>query len=203
MPACARDALPVTSDGGTHIVTGGETCDSLRDRIAAWGASHAACTVDADCRSASTSCGLPYSCGTYVNIEGATGLAALTRAWNEKQCGANIACEPCPLPVVEPPACNQGRCGPRVRTCDIIAAEVSDYLTTHRSCLQDTDCAAVYTQCGLPGVCGTALRADATAALQQLVDEWTTRSCFSGKPCPDCAGPGRATCADGACTTVR
>src|SRR5436190_14083921 len=44
--ACTRDALPVNSDGGAPIVTGGETCDELRDRVAVWGAGHLACIAD-------------------------------------------------------------------------------------------------------------------------------------------------------------
>jgi hypothetical protein len=85
-------------------------------------------------------------------------------------------------------------------TCPMLQADVQTYLDTHLSCQSDLDCAIHTTPCGLPGICGTYLLADAVPGLQALEDQWNALACTG--PCPRCRKPAPAVCLKGKCAAM-
>ena len=84
-------------------------------------------------------------------------------------------------------------------SCGALAAQVTDYLAKHRACQTDADCATTFTDCGLPGVCGTYINQADAAGLKNLIASWQAMMCATGQPCPDCGVPAPPACVMGQC----
>ncbi|MSP61688.1 MAG: hypothetical protein EXR72_15410 [Myxococcales bacterium] len=207
LAACTAGGLnPGTSDGGpgdggaedgAGVDASGRSCGALQTDVQQWITSHQMCQVDGDCAATTTRCGLPATCGTYLNQAGLAGLGGFLGAWDRQACGAAIKCSPCAGDLAAA-GCNAGRCGAKF-SCGVLRAQIEGYLAVHRSCKVDADCSAPATECGLPGVCGAFIRRDAEPGLDALLDQWNAHTCYEGQPCPDCAPPDRASCKQGTC----
>ncbi len=106
---CATQPIPGGGDGGGDSGAPA-SCGDVAAEVSQWLASHESCTVDNDCTTLSTACGLPGACGTIADT-GAPGahLDGLVAAWTNGHCGPDFC--PCPAQPACKVGCNDGACG--------------------------------------------------------------------------------------------
>ncbi len=154
------------------------SCDGIQQQVAQVIAANQSCTEDADCSFAYTGCGLPSTCGTFLNTAGATALASLIDAWNTQMCGGTDICA---CPAIYPiPGCNGGLCGGKMTLPGAgqigapCASDVDCATGSGLQCLTEADSQAFYKA----GMC-TVLQCD----LKNI-------GCPTGSDCVDSGLPG-------------
>jgi hypothetical protein len=87
-------------------------------------------------------------------------------------------------------------------TCVPLLNEAMD-LVMQKGCSQDSDCMIVIAECGLPGMCGTAVNAQAGAELLSVSKQWKSDCPNDAETCPHCpSAPMTAKCDAGTCSCV-
>ena len=85
-------------------------------------------------------------------------------------------------------------------TCDVLAASINHWMTSHTACTVDSDCTKLYTDCGLDGQCGMFVNQLASGGdFPQLMSQWRA-SCEMHSLCSCPAQPPQAACVEGVCT---
>jgi hypothetical protein len=175
------------------------SCDDIAALVAANLANSTSCTVDTDCVTVETACGLPGACGdAYANTGWRTDdVERLLKGWAAAMCGPPKC--PCPEKPSQPPACNRGVCGPRHSTGTVGAACTSALDCATSQCITEGEdklfaggyCTLRGCSDFVPCPAGSTCRGVSNGLRVCLADCKAATDCRTGYGCCSGPGPGR------------